>query len=33
MEKEIKEIIDFNGIDDSMKNIEQYFKTNNGTCE
>ena len=33
IEKEIKEIIDFNDIDDSMKNIEQYFKTNNGTCE
>ena len=33
MTKEIKELIDFNNIDDSMINIENYFKSNNGTCE
>lgn len=33
MNKDIKEIIDFNNIDKSMKNIEQYFKNNNGICE
>lgn len=30
---DLKEIIDFNNIDKSIKNIEQYFKDNNGTCE
>lgn len=33
MNKEIKELVDFNNIDDSMENIENYFKSNNGTCE
>ena len=33
MTKEIKELIDFNNIDDSMINIENYFKSNKGTCE
>ena len=33
MTKEIKKLIDFNNIDDSMINIENYFKSNNGTCE
>lgn len=30
---EIKEVVDFNDIDDSMKNIEEYFKSKNGSCE
>ncbi len=29
----LKEIVDFNHIDKSIKNIEQYFKDNHGTCE
>lgn len=33
MKKEIEELIDFNDIEDSMRNIEKYFKFNNGTCE
>lgn len=33
MTKEIKELIDFNSISDSMVNIENYFKNNNGKCE
>ena len=33
MKKELKEIVDFNSIDKSMENIEQYFIDNNGTCE
>lgn len=33
MNKYLKEIVDFNNIDKSIKNIEQYFKDNNGTCE
>ncbi len=33
MIQDIKEIVDFNNMDKSIKNIEQYFKNNNGTCE
>ena len=33
MSDEINEIVDFNNIDNSMINIENYFKNNNGTCE
>ena len=33
MNKEIKNIIDFDDVDNSIKNIELYFKSNNGTCE
>ena len=33
MKKEIKKLIDYKDIDDSIKNIENYFKFNNGTCE
>ena len=33
MSDEINEIVDFNNIDNSMINIENYFKSNNGTCE
>lgn len=33
MSNEIKKIVDFNHIDDSMTNVEKYFKNHNGTCE
>jgi len=33
MNKEIKELVDFNNIDVSMRKIENYFESNNGTCE
>lgn len=33
MSDEINEIVDFNNIDNSMINIENYFKNKNGTCE
>ena len=33
MSDEINEIVDFNNINNSMINIENYFKNNNGTCE
>ena len=33
MSNEINEIVDFNNINNSMINIENYFKNNNGTCE
>ena len=33
MNKEIQKIVNFNNISESIKNIENYFKTNNGTCE
>lgn len=33
MNKEIKELVDFNNIADSMRKIENYFESNNGTCE
>ena len=33
MNNEIKELVDFDNIDNSMENIENYFKSNNGTCE
>lgn len=33
MNQDLKEIVDFNSIDKSMENIEQYFIDNNGTCE
>ena len=33
MSDEINEIVDFNNIDNSMINIENYLKNNNGTCE
>ena len=33
MSDEIKEIVDFNNIDSSMTNVENYFKNHNGTCE
>ena len=26
-------IVEFNNIDDSMKNVENYFKSKNGSCE
>lgn len=32
MSNEIKKIIDFNNIDNSMANIDEYFKSHNGTC-
>lgn len=33
MSKELKEVIDFKNIDKSIKNIENYFESNNGSCE
>ncbi len=33
MTQDLKEIVDFNNLDKSINNIEQYFKDNNGTCE
>lgn len=33
MNQDLKEIVDFNNMDKSIKNIEQYFKDNNGICE
>lgn len=33
MSNEIKEIVNFNNIGNSMENIEKYFETKNGTCE
>lgn len=33
MKNNIKELINFNNIDDSMKNIEKYFESNSGNCE
>lgn len=33
MKKDIQELIHFNDIDDSMRNIEKYFESNNGICE
>lgn len=33
MKKGLKEITDFNNIDESLNNIKEYFKNNNGTCE
>ena len=33
MSDEIKKIVDFNNIDSSMTNVENYFKTKNGSCE
>lgn len=33
MSDEIKKIVDFNNIDTSMTNVDNYFKNHNGTCE
>lgn len=33
MKSEIKKLVNFNNISESIKNIENYFKSNNGTCE
>ena len=33
MSDEIKKIVDFNNIDSSMTNVENYFKSKNGSCE
>ncbi len=33
MSDEIKKIVDFNNIDSSMTNVENYFKNHNGTCQ
>lgn len=33
MSREIKELVNFNNIDDSIKNVEKYFKSKNGSCE
>lgn len=33
MNHEIEKLVDFNNIDNSMKNIEEYFKSKNGNCE
>ena len=33
MNNEIKNLVNFNNIDSSMKNVENYFKSKNGSCE
>lgn len=33
MNKEIKALVDFNNIADSMRKIEKYFESNNGICK
>lgn len=33
MYNEIKELVDVNHIDDSIKNVEKYFESKNGSCE
>lgn len=33
MNKEIEELVDFNNIDKSLKNIDQYFRFKKGSCE
>lgn len=33
MNAEIKELVDFNNIDDSIEKVEKYFKDRNGSCE
>lgn len=33
MNNEIKELVDFNNIDNSMKNIDKFFNSKNGSCE
>lgn len=33
MNNDIKVLVDFNNINESLSNIENYFKDNNGTCE
>ena len=33
MSDELKKVVDFNNIDSSMANVENYFKNHNGTCE
>lgn len=33
MNKEIKALIDFADVSNSIKNIEEYFDSNNGICE
>ena len=33
IEKDVKELIDFNNIDKSINNIEEYFESNNGICK
>lgn len=32
MSDELKKVVDFNNIDSSMANVENYFKNHNGTC-
>lgn len=33
MNNDLKELVDFEKIDESLSNIEKYFKDNNGTCD
>lgn len=33
MTSEIKELVDFNNIDNTIDKVENYFESNNGTCE
>ncbi len=33
MNNEIKNLVNFNNIDSSMKNVENYFKSKNGSCD
>ncbi len=33
MNKELKGLVDFNNLDESLNNIKKYFENNNGTCD
>ncbi len=33
MKKELKDIVDFNNLKDSVNNIEEYFTNNDGSCD
>ncbi len=33
MNQELKDLVDFNNLDESVNNIEEYFENNNGTCK
>lgn len=33
MRKDIKKLTDFDNIEESINNIEEYFENNNGTCD
>ncbi len=33
MRNEIKQLVNFNHIDNSMENVTKYFESKNGSCE